>query len=89
MSDETLGSPENVVHADAETNLLDHAVRVLCIDVVLNGDSAVLFELGRGNLHQVGDFRLQMSVSLFVNLTLEVPMMLTNMNILYCCYVCS
>lgn len=45
MADQALGRPEQVVHADAQADLLDHPVGVLGVDVVLDGDAALLVEL--------------------------------------------
>lgn len=53
MPDESLGCPENIIDADAETNLLDDPVRVLRIDVVLYGYHAVALELSGCDLHQI------------------------------------
>ena len=58
MADEALGGPQQVVHAYAEADLLDHAVGVLGVDVVLDGDPALLVELRRRDLHQVRDLGL-------------------------------
>lgn len=58
MSDQPLGRPQQIVHADAEADLLDHAVRVLGVDVVLDGHAAVLLELRWRDLHQIRDLGL-------------------------------
>lgn len=58
MTYQPLGRPEQVVHADAEANLLDDSVGVLGVDVVLYGYPAVALELCRCNLHQICDLCL-------------------------------
>lgn len=59
MADEALRGPEQVVHADAQANLLDHPVGVLGVDVVLDGNAALLLELRRCDLHQIRNLGLQ------------------------------
>lgn len=34
MTDQSFGRGQEIVEADAETNLLDHLVRIFCVDVV-------------------------------------------------------
>lgn len=51
MPNEPLRRPQKIIHADAEADLLDDAVRVLGVDVVLDGYAAVLLELRRRDLH--------------------------------------
>lgn len=63
VADETLRSPEEVVHADAEADLLDDAVGVLGIEVVLDGHPTVFLELRWRDLHQIRNFCLQHRVS--------------------------
>jgi hypothetical protein len=59
VANQPLRCPEQVIHADAKANLLDHPVGVLGIDVVLDSNSTVLLELRWCYLHQVRDFCLQ------------------------------
>lgn len=58
MTDETLGSPQQVIHADAEADLLNDSVGVLGIDTVLYSEVTGRAEVFWRNLHQVGNLSL-------------------------------
>ena len=55
MADETIGSGEDVVKADAKTNLLNHLVGIFLIDAFFDTVCAWFFKVFRGNLDQVCD----------------------------------
>ncbi len=59
LADQALRGPENVPQADAQADLLHHLVGVLGVDVVLDGDVALLPEVVGRNLHQVGYLGLE------------------------------
>lgn len=58
MTYESLGGPQKIVHAYAEADFLDHLICVFGVDVVFYGLEAVLGEVGRCDLDQIGDFGL-------------------------------
>jgi hypothetical protein len=64
MADQSLGCPQKVIHADAEADLLDDSVRVLGVDIVLDGNPTVLLELRWRDLHQIRNLCLQAALDI-------------------------
>lgn len=58
MADQAFGCPEQIVEANAEADLLDNLVRVLCIDVVLDGHNTPFPKVVGRNLDKVCDLGL-------------------------------
>lgn len=58
MADEAFGGPQQIIEADAEANLLNDLIRVLCVDIIFDGGDTLLAEVLWRDLYQVGDLGL-------------------------------
>ena len=58
MTDQSFRCREEIVEADAKTDLLDHFVGVLGVDVVLDSLSSIFAKVFWGNLNQICDLGL-------------------------------
>ena len=58
VANQSFGSCENVVQANAESDFVNHFVRVLGIDVVFDCLRAALFKVLRVDLNQIRNFDL-------------------------------
>lgn len=58
MAYEALRGPEEIIEADAEANVLYDLVRVLGVDIILYGHRALLGEILRRDLDEIGNLGL-------------------------------